>query len=189
MTLINPKIVAWEHDSVDQSEGSKVMSSKMTLAYEDVVYKQGKIKKKDASGAFTAKYYDKTPSPLSIGGLGTNTLFGGGGVIAGANGVLNSLGEGNVIGAFLQAKTLSKNVQSLTKSGLKQEGYSILGGVLGNISQSGNQPGGLTQSIVQGFNQTGYGTSARTGINLFSNKNASVNNTTQATPKNITGGG
>jgi hypothetical protein len=189
MTLINPKIVSWEHDSVGQEEGSKVMSSKMTLAYEDVVYKQGKIKKKEESGAFTAKYYDKTPSPLSISGLGTNTLFGAGGAIAGANGVLNSLGEGNVIGAFIQAKTLSKNVQALTKSGLKQEGYSILGGVLGNISQTGNQPGGLKQSIVQGFNQTGYGTSARIGVNLLSNKNTSVNNTTQATPKNITGGG
>lgn len=189
MTLINPKIISWEHDSVNQDESSKIMSSKMTLAYEDVIYKQGKIKKKEGSGAFTAKYYDQTPSPLSVSGLGTNTLFGGGGVIAGANSVLNSLSEGNVLGAFLQAKTLSKNVQSLTKSGLKQEGYSILGGVLGNISQTGNQPGGLTQSIVQGVNQTGYGTSARVGVNLFSNKNTSVNNTTQATPKNITGGG
>jgi hypothetical protein len=189
MTLINPKIVAWEHDSVSQEEGNKIMSNKMTLAYEDVIYKQGKIKKNESSGAFTAKYYDNTPSPLSVGGLGTNTLFGGGGVLAGANSVLNSVSEGNLLGAFIQAKTLSKNVQSLTKSGIQQEGYSILGGVLGNISQSGNQPGGLRQSIVQGFNQTGYGTSARIGVNLFSNKNTSVNNTTQATPKNITGGG
>jgi hypothetical protein len=160
----------------------------MALAYEDVIYRQGKINKKEGSGAFTAKYYDKTPSPLSVGGLGTNTLFGAGGVLAGANSVLNSVSEGNLLGAFIQAKTLSKNVQSLTKSGLQQEGYSILGGVLGNISQSNNQPGGLAQSIKQGFNQTGYGTSARTGINLFSNKNTSVNNTTQATPRNITGG-
>jgi hypothetical protein len=189
MTLINPKIVSWEHDSVSQEEGSKIMSSKMTLAYESVVYKQGRIKKKEESGAFTAKYYDNTPSPLSVGGLGTNTLFGGGGVIAGANSVLNSVSDGNLLGAFIQAKTLSKNVQSLSKSGLKQEGYSILGGVLGNISQVGNQPGGLTQSIVQGFSQRGYGTSARIGVNLFSNKNTSVNNTTKATPKNITGGG
>ena len=189
ITLINPKVVSWEHDSVNQDEGSKIMSSKMTLAYEDVVYKQGKIKKNDASGQFAAKYYDKTPSPLSVGGLGTNTLFGAGGAIAGANSGLNSVSEGNLLGAFIQAKTLSKNVQALTKSGLKQEGYSILGGVLGNISQSNNQPGGLAQSIKQGFNQTGYGTSARTGVNLFSNKNTSVNNTTQATPRNITGGG
>ena len=189
MTLINPKVVSWEHDSVNQDEGNKIMSSKMTLAYEDVVYKQGKIKKNEGSGAFTAKYYDKTPSPLSVGGLGTNTLFGAGGALAGANSVLNSVSEGNLLGAFIQAKTLSKNVQALTKSGLKQEGYSILGGVLGNISQSNNQPGGLAQSIKQGFNQTGYGTSARTGVNLFSNKNSSVNNTTQATPRIITGGG
>ena len=188
MTLINPRVVAWEHDSVNQDEGGKIMSSKMALAYEDVIYRQGKINKKEGSGAFTAKYYDKTPSPLSVGGLGTNTLFGAGGVLAGANSVLNSVSEGNLLGAFIQAKTLSKNVQSLTKSGLQQEGYSILGGVLGNISQSNNQPGGLAQSIKQGFNQTGYGTSARTGINLFSNKNTSVNNTTQATPRNITGG-
>jgi hypothetical protein len=189
MTLINPKIVSWEHDSVNQEEGTKIMSSKMTLAYEDVVYKQGKIKKKDASGAFTAKYYDKTPSPISVGGLGTNTLFGAGGAIAGANSVLNSFSEGNILGGLIQAKNLSRNLSAITKSSLKNEGYSILGGVLGGISQNGNQPGGLTQSIVQGVNQTGYGTSARIGVNLFSNKNTSVNGTTQATPRNITGGG
>ena len=189
MTLINPKIVAWEHDSVNQDEGNKVMSSKMTLAYEDVVYNQGKIKKKEGSGAFTAKYYDKTPSPISVGGLGTNTLFGAGGAIAGANSVLNSFSEGNIIGGLIQAKNLSRNLSAITKSSLKQEGYSILGGVLGNVSQSNNQPGGLSQAIKQGFSQTGYGTSARVGINLYSNNNTSVNSTTKATQRNITGGG
>lgn len=187
MTLINPKIVAWEHDSVGQEEGSKVMSSKMTLAYESVVYRQGKISKKEGSGAFTAKYYDKTPSPLSIGGLGTNTLFGAGGAIAGANSVLNSFSEGNILAGLIQAKNLSRNLSSITNASLKQEGYSILNGVLGNISQTGNQPGGLSQAIQQGVNQTGYGTSVRVGVNLYSNQNTSVNGTTQATQRKITG--
>ena len=161
----------------------------MTLAYEDVIYKQGKINKKDGSGAFTAQYYDNTPSPLSVGGLGTNTLFGAGGVIAGANTVLNSFSEGNILGGLIQAKNVARNLSAISKSGLKGEGYSILGGVLGTISQTGNQPGGLSQALSQGINQTGYGVSARVGINLFSNKNTSVNGTTQATPRNITGGG
>jgi hypothetical protein len=189
MTLVNPKIVAWEHDNVNQEEGARVMFSKMTLAYEDVVYKQGKIKKNDKSGAFTAKYYDNTPSPISVGGLGTNTLLGAGGVIAGANTVLNSFSEGNILGGLIQARTVARNLSSISKSSLTTEGYSILGGVLGTISQTGNQPGGLSQAINQGINQTGYGTSARIGVNLFSNKNTSVNGTTRATPRNITGGG
>jgi hypothetical protein len=189
MTLINPKIVSWEHDNVNQEEGTKILSSKMTLAYESVVYKQGKISKKEESGAFTAKYYDTTPSPLSVGGLGTNTLFGAGGAIAGANSVLNSFSEGNILGGLIQAKNLSRNLSSITSASLKQEGYSMVSGVLGTITQTGLQPGGLSQQISQGINQTGYGTSARVGVNLYSNKNTSINGTTQATQRNITGGG
>jgi hypothetical protein len=193
MTLVNPTVVAWEHDTLSQEEGSKMLSNKMTLAYEDVIYNQGKIKKNESPGAFATAFYDKTPSPLSIGGLGTNTLFGAGGVIAGAGGVLGAFADAqsplDLLGAAIQAKTLAKNVRSLTKAGIQQEGYSILGGVLGNISQTGVQPGGLTQQISQGFNQSGYGVSARVGVNLFSNKNTSVNSTTKATPRKITGGG
>jgi hypothetical protein len=123
--------------------------------------------------------------------LGTNTLLGAGGVIAGANTVLNSFSEGNILGGLIQARTVARNLSSISKSSLTTEGYSILGGVLGTISQNGNQPGGVSQTISQGISQgiTGYGTSARIGVNLFSSKNTSVNGTTRATPRNITGGG
>jgi hypothetical protein len=188
MTLVNPIVTAWDHDSLSQDEGNKILSNKMSLAYEDVIYERGTIKKSDEAGKFSAIFYDQTPSPLSIGGLGTNTLFGAGGVLAGAGGVLGSLSEGNILGAAIQANTLSKNVRELRKTGLKNEGYSILSGVLGNISATGNQPGGITNAIATGISQNGVGAGSRTGVNLFSDKNKSVNNTTQANPRKLTGG-
>jgi hypothetical protein len=188
MTLVNPMVTAWDHDSLSQDEGNKPLTNKMSLAYEQVTYERGTIKKSDEAGKFSAVFYDQTPSPLSIGGLGTNTLFGAGGVLAGAGGVLGSLSEGNFLGAAIQANTLSKNVRELRKTGLKNEGYSILSGVLGNISATGNQPGGITSAIATGISQNGVGAGSRTGVNLFSDKNNSVNNTTTAKPRNITGG-
>lgn len=192
VTLINPTVTEWAHDSLNQDEGTKILANKMGVIYEDVIYNQGVINKNKDSGAFTAVFYDKTPSPLSIGGNGTNTLFGPGGVIAGAGGVFGALTTAksplDFLGAAIQANTLAKNVRQLSKGGLKAEGYSIVNGVLGNISATGNQPGGISQALQSGVAQSGLGVVGQLGINLLSGKNSSVNGTTTATPKNITGG-
>jgi hypothetical protein len=192
ITLINPTVTEWAHDSLNQDEGTKILANKMGVIYEDVIYNQGTINKNKDSGAFTAVFYDKTPSPLSIGGNGTNTLFGPGGVIAGAGGVFGALTTAksplDFLGAAIQANTLAKNARQLSKGGLKAEGYSIINGVLGNISATGNQPGGISQALQSGVAQSGLGVVGQLGINLLSGKNSSVNGTTTATPKNITGG-
>jgi len=155
ITLINPKISDWTHDSLDQGESGKVLGNKMTIAYEAVVYRQGKIKKNDSSGRFSAVYYDNTPSPLRTGGgllgaiAGADAIFGEDGTLANAKSPLDYLG------VALQTRDLAKNVGQLTKAGLRQEGYSILGGVLGNISSSGNQPGSVRNDINTGLNIAG----------------------------------
>jgi len=184
ITLVNPLITSWQHDSLNQDEGNKVLTNKMTMVFENVFYNSGYIQKDTAAGAFSAVYYDKTPSPLSVGGNGTNTLFGAGGVIAGANGVLGNLASGNILGAAIGAVTTFNNAKNLN---LKQEGYSIVNGVLGNIQANGNQPGGVGSALVNGINQSGLGVLGNVGINLFSGQNSSVNGKTQATPSNITG--
>lgn len=174
-TLVNPLITEWNHDGLDQGDGAKILTNKMTLSYETVIYKEGTISK-DSPEGFSAIYYDTSPSPLSISGNGTNTLLGAGGVIAGASSVFGSLAQGNILGALIQGNNLVRNAGQLTKAGLKNEGYSILTGVLGEVQATGNQPGGIGSAIQNGINQRGV------GINLFANQNSTVNGTTPSKP-------
>jgi hypothetical protein len=192
-TLVNPLIVDWNHDSLNQDDANRPLANKMTLAYETVLYNQGKIIKGSSPEGFAAIYYDTSPSPLSIGGNGTKTLFGPGGVIDGAasifgeNGSLaNAKSPLDYLGVAIQTNNLVKNTRQLSKSGVKYEGYSILSGVLGNIQATGNQPGGVGAAAQAGLSQQGSGVLGNIGINLFSEKNTSVNGTTQAVPSTLT---
>jgi hypothetical protein len=194
VTLVNPIVTDWAHDGVSQDEGNKILGSKMTVAYENVIYSQGIIQKGNAPENFAAIYYDTSPSPLSVGGNGTNTLFGGGGVISGATGLFGALTNAksplDFLGVAIQANSLAKNVRQLSKAGLQTEGYSILTGVLGNISATGNQPGGAGQQLKDAINTGNAGALGNLGINLFSGQNSSVNGLTQATTalaKKLTG--
>lgn len=72
-TIVNPKITEWTHDSLDQSTGNKVMENKLTIAYESVIYDYGKITGSEPEG-WSARYYDKEPSPNSIAGIGSNDV-------------------------------------------------------------------------------------------------------------------
>lgn len=68
ISLINPKISAWDHDTLDQDAGTSILKNKMTLVYEDVLYNQGKIVKEDEPLGFAARYYNNVPSPITVGG-------------------------------------------------------------------------------------------------------------------------
>jgi hypothetical protein len=173
-TLVNPVITEWTHDSVDQAEGSKILSSKMNVVYESVIYNYGKIKKGSSANAFTANYYDVSPSPLSIAGGGSKSLLGPGGVIAGAGDVLGDLESGNFIGAFLKGKQVVQNAQSLTKAGIFNEGAGLLSGTLNNISANSAQGvSGIGNSVQRGIiGGLGFTNSA---------------NLTQTVPSKITG--
>jgi hypothetical protein len=76
ISLINPKISAWDHATLDQDPGNNVLKNKMTVVYEDVLYFQGKIVKGDEPLGFAAKYYDNTPSAISVGGSKKSTPSG-----------------------------------------------------------------------------------------------------------------
>lgn len=193
-TLINPLVVDWSHDTLNQDEPSRTLSSKMTMSYESVLYNQGKIIKGNIPNGFAAIYYDTSPSPLSIGGNGTKTILGPGGLIDGAasifgeNGSLaNAKSPLDYLGVAIQSNTLLKNARQLSKSGIQQEGYSVLSGVLGNIQATGNQPGGVGAATQAALNQPGLGALGKLGINLFSGQNTSINSTTPTTPLNLIG--
>lgn len=175
ISLVNPLVTEWAHDNLDQNEPNKILGNKMNIAYESVIYKEGKISKNGESGAFTAQYYDNTPSPLRVAGNGS--LFGPGGVVSGATDVFGSLSEGNYLGALIQGVGVAKSVSQLNKAGLAQEGYSILKGVLGDISKTGNQPGAIGNDI-----KTSINANIGVGVKLF--QNSSTNGTTNTNPVN-----
>lgn len=187
--LVNPTVLSWNHDNLDSSDGNKILSNKMRIAYESVIYREGKIKKNLNPPGFATIYYDTSPSPLSVAGGGTKTLLGSGGVLAGVGDIFGAVEEGNFLGAALLARNTVKNAQQLTKGGLKSEGLSVLNGVLGNIQATGNQPGGIGAAIQTGAAQSGLGVLGAVGVTLFSDKNSSTTQQTKGTPRKITGGG
>jgi len=67
-TLVNPKIINWDHDAIDQ-EGTKILKNKMTLAYESVIYDGGIIQPTQNPPGFATQYYDTEPSPYNVAGL------------------------------------------------------------------------------------------------------------------------
>jgi len=177
ITLVNPTIIDWSHDSLSYDESGKMLSNKMTVAYESVYYNKGKIKKDNPSG-FTPPHYDTEPSPLKIGGSGS--IFGAGGILSGASDVFgedgtleNAKSPLDYLGVALQTKNLIQGVSNLKTSNLVNEGYSIAAGSLvGSIGTALSQP--LSNSGGQGTN----------GITLY--RNNSVQNAVQAIPSTIT---
>jgi hypothetical protein len=180
VSLVNPMVVDWSHDSLNQDEGGKPMTNRMTLAFETVGYKTGKIVKGQSPEGFVPVYYDTAPSPLSVAGGIPGTLFGANGIIAGAEDVFGTLSNPNAspldyLAAGLKAVNVAKGIGQINKAGLVQEGYSILSGTLRNIATTGNQPGSIG-SDVKGIINNGL----NIGVKLFTN--ASASGQTNATP-------
>jgi hypothetical protein len=163
-TLVNPLITGLTHDQMDSADNSTPSQNQISVAYEAVFYSRGPVGENSPKGFATA-HYDKTPSPLTISGGGTSSLFGGGGVIGGISDVLGDIAGGQFnLGTALTAFNTFKNAKSLSKEGLREEGFNILKrtvtnigreGVsgLGNISipkQSGNGGTASTTSTVGG---------------------------------------
>ena len=61
--LCHPRIVSWEHDTMDQSEGNGVVENNMSLAYDAVIYTTGTVSFDNPTG-FGVLHYDPIQSPL-----------------------------------------------------------------------------------------------------------------------------
>jgi len=64
ISLINPKITDWKHDSLNQSEGGKILQNSMTVVYENVLYYKGSSNRKIEG--FVNQFYDTSPSPFAL---------------------------------------------------------------------------------------------------------------------------
>ena len=72
-TLVNPLIQSWEHDRLDQSDGSGTMKNTMRVEYETVLYDRDKTATDKPAGFEDNAHYDKEKSPYISTGTGNTT--------------------------------------------------------------------------------------------------------------------
>ena len=145
MTLVNPVIGSFSHDNLDAADGAGVMNNTMQILYETVIYKAGIINKNNVPG-FATVHYDNSPSPLSVLGGGTNSIFGPGGVVDGIGSVIRNVNNGNILGAILGASNTYRNAKKIKKSDVKEE---LKGIAKDGVLEVGKQAGSITNPLAQ----------------------------------------
>lgn len=90
-TLINPTIVSYRHGT-HQNGNESTMENTMTIQYESVLYAGGAAK---VARGFADLNYDKSPSPLSVAGGGSNSILGPGGIVNALDEVITDGSNGN----------------------------------------------------------------------------------------------
>jgi hypothetical protein len=196
--LINPIVKSWEHDKLDQSNGSKLAESKMTVQFETVLYGAGRIQKDNPTG-FAMFHYDNSPSPLSIAGGGNNSIFGPGGIVEGAIDVFGDIdglsknsafmglgGPGNtngtlksVLGTAIKGANLINNLNNVSLDSLKAEGFSLLTKALRSTGRGSLNGLGVDLNLNLGNNIETAGEFLGTPVSVL---------TAQAIAQDFTGG-
>jgi len=143
MTLVNPVIGSFAHDNLDQADGGGILSNTMQVFYETVVYKSGIINKNNVPG-FATIHYDHEPSPLTVLGGGTNSIFGPGGIVDGIGSVMKNVQSGNILGAILSASNTYNNAKKMKKKDVKAE---LKGIAKKGILEVGKQAGTISNPI------------------------------------------
>ena len=145
-SLINPVIGSWAHDTLDQADGQKLLQNTMQVFYETVLYNTGLVKGGGVPG-FASLHYDKSPSPLSVLGGGTNSIFGPGGIIDGIGSVMGDVRNGRVgLGTILKGINTYNNARKIknAKGQLKEE----LGGIVKDeIKKIGDSAGTIANPV------------------------------------------
>ena len=183
-TLINPIITEWQHDSIDQSDSTKILKNKLSIAYETVLYDHGQLIANENPAGWTAHYYDNDPSPLLTAGNPVNAPN-----YDRATSGFDKPGAARVFGRKVPSSNqlldilgiLAKNY--VNESGLTRQkavGYNIASGVLGAVSATAP---GKYASPPSTENSPGVFTlPGGIGINIFKGFNTSVNGQIRANP-------
>jgi hypothetical protein len=144
-TLVNPVIGSWSHDNLDQAEGQGVMQNTMQIFYETVLYGAGIVNKNNIPG-FATIHYDLEPSPLSVLGGGTTSIFGPGGIVDGIGSVIGDIQSGNFgVGTILKGINTYNNAKKIkAKDAVKEE---LKGIVKEGVLDIGKQAGTITNPV------------------------------------------
>lgn len=157
-TLVNPIIVNWQHDQLDNSDGQSPMQNTITIAYEAVHYSRGAVNVSDdaaqPTGFGATEHYDKQPSPISLLGGGVLSLesaFGAGADLY--DYISKGQGFSSPLEAGLAAFQLIRGLENLTREGLREEGYNLLEDALG--AAAGTDVSGVANVIIPKNNGNG----------------------------------
>jgi hypothetical protein len=149
-SLVNPVIGSFSHDNMDQAAGGEVLQNQMQILYETVRYNSGVIRPQglnrgEGIPGFATIHYDNEPSPLTVLGGGTNSIFGPGGVVDGIGSVIRNVQSGNILGAILGASNTYNNAKKIKKSGVKEE---LKGIAKEGVLEVGKQAGSITNPVA-----------------------------------------
>jgi len=178
-TLVNPLITGLTHDQVDSYDNSTPSQNQISVAYEAVFYDQGSTKAgaQGEPAGFGQDHYDNMPSPISLEGGGKLGL---GGTIGGALDLYEFIASGgaynNPLLTILQGAQLLGNVRNLSKEGIRQEGFNILTGALGQAT--GTNVSGVAQAFFPKNSGNGGGKDlllAAAGVGIVSAVTSSNN--------------
>jgi len=130
-TLFKPTITNFQH-GVHTAGSYDLMEHTMTISYEAINYESGAVSSETVQG-FGDLHYDKSPSPLSTLGGGTQSILGPGGLVEGVSGVVTNLQNGNLLGAAFGAFQVSRNAKNIdlkaaAGSELKQVAMNVIRG-------------------------------------------------------------
>lgn len=130
-TLINPIITGFKHDTYSYSEAGGTMENSMTIGYETVKYAAGAIDGRNPSLDDFANpaHYDTTKSPIARAGA-NGTILGQGGLIDGADSIMEDLTNGNILGAI---QTAGRTANTFKSGGLLN---AVKGDLLGGVSNA-----------------------------------------------------
>ena len=137
-TLVNPIITNWQHDSLDNGDGSTTLVNTITLLYEAVWYDRGEVQagaNGSPKGFGSPDHYDRVPSPITIiggGQLGLGGIFGT--AIDLYDYIMKGKNFSNPLQAGLAAVNLIGNIRNLSKEGLRQEGFNLLTKAIGSAA-------------------------------------------------------
>lgn len=143
-TLVNPIIGSFSHDNLDQADGAGIMSNTMQIFYETVLYGVGLVK--TGVPGFATVHYDLEPSPLSVLGRGTTSIFGPGGIVDGIGSVITDIQNDNFnVGTILTAVNTYNNAKKIkAKEAAKEE---LKGIVKEGVIEIGKQAGTITNPV------------------------------------------
>ena len=135
-SLQMPWIESFKHGQLDQSNTSELLTHSMTVGYAGVLYGQGKVSRGNPPG-FADLFYDFSPSPLSLAGGGTQSLFGRGGVLQGAASVFGDIASGNItLGTIFNGARVLRNGSRINKDMANREIGSVGRGVFNCTSNN-----------------------------------------------------
>ena len=143
-SLILPTITAFAHDTVGQQRDG-TLGHTMTVAYEAVLISQGTVGGAGPTG-FTTLHYDNSPSPLTIAGGGSSSIFGTGGLVEGGVSAIGNILSGNPRG-ILEAINVYRNYRT--------GGYK---------AGAGEEINGIIKRGVTGIRTTNVGGSSSPGV-------------------------